>query len=206
MARRNPAVRTTKADVAQAALALFSERGYHSVTIDEIAARAGVTKGAFYYYYRDKEDLAKDLWHELWERLTAEAQEALDPESSAAENLKTAFRTVLEAMGNLGEARFFLRDAWTLPEVEVAGRADQQAAVSMVVDLLDDARRKGELLKLDTEATARVLLGAYAEAVLHILTTGKADPTLEVLDRFVDSLFSSSQHRGNGRFPKEARR
>jgi AcrR family transcriptional regulator len=189
VARREPAIRTTKAEVAQAALALFCERGYHAVTIDEIAARAGVTKGAVYYYFSDKEDLAKDLWHELWDRLTSEASAALDPEASTAENLKGAFRSVLDAMSGLGEARFFLRDAWVLPSVEVAGRADQQAAAALLGDLLGDARSRGELANIDTEAAARVLLGAYAEAVLHILTTGKADPTLEVVDRVIDGLF-----------------
>ena len=40
-----------------AARALFAERGYAAVSVDEIAARAGLTKGAVYYQFKDKRDL-----------------------------------------------------------------------------------------------------------------------------------------------------
>jgi len=39
------------------ARALFAERGYAAVSVDEIAARAGLTKGAVYYQFKDKRDL-----------------------------------------------------------------------------------------------------------------------------------------------------
>lgn len=190
MARRNPAVRRTKEEVAGAALALFCDRGYHSVTVDDIAAAAGVTKGAFYYYFADKEDLAKDLWHELWTRLAERAESAFDPQADVASNLKGCFRALLEALSGLGEARFFLRDAWVLPAVEVAGREDQEAAVKLFGSLLEDAKAAGGLAGLEVEAVSRVLLGAYAEGVLHILTTGDPEPTLAVLDTVVDAVLS----------------
>jgi AcrR family transcriptional regulator len=40
-----------------AALEVFSERGYHAATIEEIAAEAGLSNGAVYYNFRNKEDL-----------------------------------------------------------------------------------------------------------------------------------------------------
>ena len=40
-----------------AARTLFAERGYAAVSVDEIAARAGLTKGAVYYQFKDKRDL-----------------------------------------------------------------------------------------------------------------------------------------------------
>jgi AcrR family transcriptional regulator len=188
VARREPAARRTKEEVAEAALKLFCERGYHAVTIDEIAQRAGVTKGAFYYYFADKEDLAKDLWHELWGRLAAQSERALDPAADVGTNLKRCFAAVLDEISNLGEARFFLREAWVLPAVEVAGRSDQQAAVALVGALLEEARAEGQLAPVEVGAAAGVLLGAYAEAMLHILTTGETGPTLEVVGRIIDAL------------------
>lgn len=194
MARRNPPARNTKQEVADAALKLFCERGYRDVTVEEIASSAGVTKGAFYYYFADKEDLAKDLWHELWSRLGAAAQEAYEPEAGVRANLKGCFRALLGAISGLGEARFFLRDVWVLPAVEAAGRVDLQAAAALVGSLLADACAHGEL-SLDVDASARVLLGAYSEGMLHILATGDADPTLAVLDRVIDAIVVEADRR-----------
>ncbi|MFY8144203.1 MAG: TetR/AcrR family transcriptional regulator, partial [Caulobacter sp.] len=39
------------------ARALFAERGFEGVSVDEIAAAAGLTKGAVYYQFKDKTDL-----------------------------------------------------------------------------------------------------------------------------------------------------
>ncbi len=45
------------ARLAESAFALFSERGFEAVTIDEIASRAAVTKGSFYSHYRSKQEI-----------------------------------------------------------------------------------------------------------------------------------------------------
>ena len=45
------------AEIVQAALAVFAERGFAGARLDEIAARAGVSKGALYLYFETKEEL-----------------------------------------------------------------------------------------------------------------------------------------------------
>jgi AcrR family transcriptional regulator len=206
MARRNPTVRQTKQQVAEAAFELFCQRGYHGVTVEDIAAAAGVTKGAFYYYYSDKDDLATDLWHDVWTRLTEQAEAAYDPRADVATNLKACFRTLLEDIANLGQARFFLRDTWLLPGVEVAGRTEQAAAAQLFGSLLSAARTAGELADLEVDAASHVLLGAYAEGVLHIVTTGDPGPTLAVLDAIVDTMVPGANGRRPGGSSPEARR
>ncbi|AZS18348.1 TetR/AcrR family transcriptional regulator [Paenibacillus lutimineralis] len=44
----------TKETILQAAMELFSEKGYHGTNTKEIAAAAGVSTGSFYSYYKDK--------------------------------------------------------------------------------------------------------------------------------------------------------
>lgn len=178
-------------------MSLLSERSYSQITVEEIAAQAGVTKGAFYYYFSDKEDVAKDLWHEIWEGLAADAQKALDPDADLPTNLQSAFRAMLDVLSNLGRARFFLGEAWTLPAVEVAGRNDQIAATSLVKTLLADAHSTGQSMPVDADAAAHVLVGAFAEAVLYILETGNTEPTLAVIDRVIDSLFPVGARSSN---------
>jgi AcrR family transcriptional regulator len=47
----------TRARLSEAAEAVFAERGFHATTLDAVAAHAGMTKGAVYGNFRDKEDL-----------------------------------------------------------------------------------------------------------------------------------------------------
>ena len=46
-------------DLIDAGLSLFLERGIEAVTIDEVAREAGMAKGNFYRYFRDKADLVE---------------------------------------------------------------------------------------------------------------------------------------------------
>ncbi len=47
----------TQAKILDAALAIFSEQGFEKAQLEEVAARAGYTRGAIYAHYSSKEDL-----------------------------------------------------------------------------------------------------------------------------------------------------
>ncbi|MDB5497059.1 MAG: transcriptional regulator, TetR family, partial [Phenylobacterium sp.] len=44
-------------EIVDAAMAVFAERGFAAARLDEIARRAGVSKGALYLYFETKEDI-----------------------------------------------------------------------------------------------------------------------------------------------------
>lgn len=48
---------TTRASIVLVARALFAEAGFHATGTTEIAARAGLTRGALYHHFADKEEL-----------------------------------------------------------------------------------------------------------------------------------------------------
>jgi AcrR family transcriptional regulator len=81
----------------QAALELFSERGYDQTTASEIAARAGVTERTFFRHFSDKREVLFDGQAGLRATLTgaiAEAPQTLQP----LEILHRAFRSVEQAL------------------------------------------------------------------------------------------------------------
>lgn len=47
----------TRQEIHKSATKLFSERGFENVTVDEIAAGAGVSVGAFYHHFKSKEEI-----------------------------------------------------------------------------------------------------------------------------------------------------
>jgi len=195
MARRDPAPRDTRERILRSALEVFEERGYHAASIDDVAARAGVTKGAVYYWFTDKDDLARDLQQELWEQLKTAALATFEADRDIVSNLEHGLEAYLIALQRLGSARFFLRDAWTIPAL-AADEDERGSARALIKGFLELGIVRGEILGLDPDAMAAVLVGAYCEATLHILTTGgDPEPTVAVIRTIVRALATAKRTR-----------
>jgi len=64
-------------ELLDAALALFAEKGFAATRADEVAQRAGVSKGTLYLYYPSKEELFKAVIRQNLTSLIAEGQEVV---------------------------------------------------------------------------------------------------------------------------------
>ncbi|MCM1322657.1 MAG: TetR family transcriptional regulator [Acetobacter sp.] len=80
----------TRQAVLESALDVFSDKGYAKATFDEIAARAGFTKGAVYWYFRNKADLVAALIIEYTESKRLEILPRL-PEGNTLDDLLEYF-------------------------------------------------------------------------------------------------------------------
>lgn len=201
MARRVPRGQQTRERILASALRLFAGRGYAAVSIEEIAHAAGVTKGAVYHWFADKDDLGRELQHDLYERLAASSLRALVPGDDAVSNMARAFDAYLASLGDLGEARFFLRDAWVIPALDEGGRRDHEDAVGTVRSMVAAAVDREELAALDPDALARVLTGVFAEATLHVLRTGDRAGTETVVRHLLESLRAPARPAAGRRAP-----
>ena len=116
----------TRAALVESALAIIAERGIAAVTLDEIAARAGVTKGAIYSNYRSKGEL---LWEAVDRRRPHLAPEATpgDPAAQARAVARAIMASLPEAEREAAfhsELQIYIR---TDPELR-AQQAEQQKA------------------------------------------------------------------------------
>lgn len=66
----------TQAALTESAWALFTEKGFHTTSISDIVERAGLTRGAFYSNYRDKEEIFLALYDAHADRLLADLRDA----------------------------------------------------------------------------------------------------------------------------------
>lgn len=64
--------------IVTAAAALFAKQGYKKTTIDEIVARAGISKGLFYHYFINKKELYLYLYHSYVDLLSNTIRERVD--------------------------------------------------------------------------------------------------------------------------------
>lgn len=84
-----------KKEILEAALALFAEKDFHEVTVDEIAERVGLSKGTLYLYFENKESLFFSIIQEKTDALFNRLQAVAKKEAPFIERLEEFIRSYL---------------------------------------------------------------------------------------------------------------
>lgn len=159
----------TRQAVLEAALDVFCEKGYAKATFDEIAARAGFTKGAVYWYFRNKADLVSALIVEYVQRKRAEMM-PLYPTGKTLDDLLEYF--VLWAEVGRKDLRFAKFNRFVLCQMEwseaVIDRVDKGLKIikyyhlEKINEVLVNLKAKGELKDgLDIEMVQYIIMSNY---------------------------------------------
>ncbi|MGO4653093.1 ScbR family autoregulator-binding transcription factor [Arthrobacter sp. 2RAF22] len=69
--------RATRQSIIAGAAAVFEERGYGNASLTQVSEAAGVTKGALYFHFKSKEDLAREVIDEQHRMARAESEKIL---------------------------------------------------------------------------------------------------------------------------------
>lgn len=91
MRRTAEAAARTRQNILDAALWVFAEKGWAGTTLDDIARRCGVTRGAVYHHARDKADLLITLLKENWATAMTSAWKRLSTPDEEAVTRLTGF-------------------------------------------------------------------------------------------------------------------
>lgn len=163
--------------VLEAAHALFAERGYATVTMDDVADAVGVTKPLLYKYFGNKERLYLACMEPAGELLTRTVVDAVTPTTSPADALRAGLLAFFEFLDTDRDAWRVLFDE-TLPvSGEVAQRVAEyrdritELVATAVLSQLPPSRRV--LDRSEVEALSAAVLGA-AEALGRWWLRGQA--------------------------------
>jgi AcrR family transcriptional regulator len=168
--RRRLTAEERRAGILDAALAVFSARGYHASSIDDIAREAGISKALIYEHFDSKQGLYGDLLeqnaNELFERL-ASSLAGVEIESGAAR-----LAAGLDAFFAFVEER---RDAWRIlfrdvsdPETSAAlDRIVEQVTVVVAALIAQDPGARSQD-KNEAEPAIRVLAQMLVGAVQSV--------------------------------------
>lgn len=108
-------------ELLDAALELFVEKGYAATRTDEVAQRAGVSKGTLYLYYPSKEELFKAVVRHNLSSLIAEGEELAGAfAGSSSDLLATLMRIWWERVGSTSAAgihKIVLAEVRNFPEM-----------------------------------------------------------------------------------------
>jgi len=148
-------------EILDAALAEFAARGFAAARMDDIAARAGVTKGTLYLYFASKEELFKSLVREsIGAAIAARRMEAEAFAGSTAELLAT----VLRFMGYFARTsdravlpKIMMAEAGNFPELLRFYRAEiVDNGLGLLAAIIGRGIARGEFRKIDPQHAARL--------------------------------------------------
>jgi AcrR family transcriptional regulator len=163
--------------ILDAALSVFAEHGIDAAKLEEIAARAGVSKGTIYLYFASKEELFREVVRQRVGPAIANADKAIESEESAEAQLKTYLRHQWECLGaedSEGWIRLVMLELHKYPDLaafhwdEVVTRSNQ-----VLGDIIRRGVASGEFRQCDEATTVHMI---KALILMHVLWTGPRAP------------------------------
>jgi AcrR family transcriptional regulator len=165
----------TRTALVAAARELFATRGYRAVPADEIVRAAGVTRGALYHHYADKQDLFRSVVEDLEREITEEVRTALDQAPDLVTGMAAALDVFLTACLRPEVRRISLTDAPAVLGWTAWREIEAEHGLGMLTEVLTRAMAEGLLTPQPVRALAQLVLAAVMEAA-HMITEAK-DPT-----------------------------
>jgi AcrR family transcriptional regulator len=182
----------TRAALVAAARSLFAERGYASVGTEEIVKRAGVTRGALYHHFTDKEDLMRAVLHDLSRELAEASATAVLKETDQWRQIVAAVGAFLDACTDPAVQRIVMTDAPSVLGWDEWREIDTQYGLGLVKASLENAMETGLIARQPVDPLAHLLVGALDEAAMYISRaedTGAARREMgESIERVLDGL------------------
>jgi AcrR family transcriptional regulator len=194
-ARRSNRDRTeaTRGDLISAARKLFTEKSYAETGTPEIVAAAGVTRGALYHHFADKQALLAAVVEQEAEAVAAEI-EASSPETRTPRAaLLAGAEAYLQAMQRPGRTRLLLLDGPAVLGRTAMDAIDNRHGNRTLREGLAATMRAGAMRRLPLDALTSLLGAAFDRAALSIEAGASLDDHRKTLAALIDGLMAGTE-------------
>ena len=173
------AAQTRRSLVAEARQ-LFGERGFAATSVDEIVRAAGVTKGALYHHFTDKDDLFRAVVEDVKGEVTAVVGESFlqsDDEPDALDTVTRGCLAFIDAHRDPAVQRITILDARSVLDPTTRRELDARYEVAVIRGALRRAVRLGVIDPQPLGPLAHVIAGALGEACALLAESEDEDAT-----------------------------
>lgn len=181
----------------ESALELIRHRGYKSLTVEEIAAEAGISKVTLYKYYPSKEELFLYCVKILTDNHYKQIREILAGEKRAADKLTRLFQFNLEQRRQYSDA--FLRDMMGTAHIwKKISPYRSRLARSLIGEILEEGVRNGEFRMRSMQYTIDLLI-SFSDVIASAYpyhNTQEGELFLENLYAFLKGALTCQDVRG----------
>ncbi|GAA2401310.1 TetR/AcrR family transcriptional regulator [Actinomadura vinacea] len=159
--------RATTAALVAAARELFVERGFAGTSLGAICDRAGVTRGAFYHHFDNKEQIFREVYAAEQEELALVVRKAFRAEPDRWDGLLAGCRAMLEASLDPAVRRITLVEApgalgWTvMRDIQAGCKEQMRTGLALTIEA-------GCLPERPLDPLTSLLYGGLCESALDI--------------------------------------
>lgn len=170
-----------RGQILDAALTVFTQKGFHAANVSDVAALAGVSQGTIYWYFDSKEDLFRAATLSVFADFGKEAQAHLEGCATATEKLRVLGQAMEGFIAGLGGLLVMFLGYWaSVPSREEAGQFWVDILLEyneLVVEIVEQGIRDGEFKPVDAEALVWALMGAYDGLAAYTMLVPDMDVT-----------------------------
>lgn len=163
-----------------AALDIFVERGYAATRLEDVARRAGVSKGTLYLYFTNKEELFKAVVRENIVPAIGDAENQIaNFDGHSADLLRAIVYGWWERIGATkasGIVKLVMAEANNFPDLAQFYREEViERGTAMMTRMLERGVERGELRPLDVTIATQVLLAPMLMLMMWKHSVGPCD-------------------------------
>ncbi|MDV3256638.1 MAG: TetR/AcrR family transcriptional regulator [Sphingomonas sp.] len=158
-------------EICSAALEVFAEKGFAAAKLDEIARRAGVSKGTLYLYFSDKQELfravIRDTISPNIEAVRASLEQTDLPLEEIVRTFLPRFAALAEKLPIGAVAKMVIGESRNFPEIaKVWHDVVLSNAIGTIARIIERAQELGEVRPGDPRLQAFSLMGAMMMGVI----------------------------------------
>lgn len=194
LARRERRKEARPGELLDAALDLFVEKGFAATRSEEVAARAGVSKGTLFLYFPSKEELFKAVVREnISGRFSEWVREFEEFEGSTPDMVRYCLRVWWERLGATrasGITKLMISEARNFPELAAFYQQEViRPANELIRRILERGIERGEFRPMDIEYTTFSLVAPMVFLIMMKHSLGACVPQEMPLDplRYVEA-------------------
>ena len=189
----------TREKILEAAAQIFSQKGYHATSMNDIASAVNLQKASLYYHVENKQEILLSLLEEALELVTNKVRVVNHKSVSSDEKLRWAMRIYLETLGEQRDlAAILLLEHRSLdPDLHKSHAPQRDRFEQLWRDLVQAGIDEGIFYPRDVPLTTRALLGAMNWVVTWYQEGGMFTIT-EISDQYADLILNGMMKKDGG--------
>ncbi|MDJ0595644.1 MAG: TetR/AcrR family transcriptional regulator [Pleurocapsa sp. MO_226.B13] len=178
----------TRRAIIERARYLFTHQGYAATGTEEIIENLGITRGALYHQFRNKQGVFKAVVAEAFDEMTAYITSKTEPHTDTWQQLVVGCHAFLEIAQREDIQRLIFIEAPTVLEAEVLAEYDK-SGFEILHKAIIVVTKEGKLKTFDTEGFAHLVNGSLNELAAWIAQT-KDPEKLKIAQALIENLLT----------------